>query len=157
MNKEERKEYQRRRYLANKDSLKKYYAEYYEANKERLAEYQRQYRKKNKEKLKAIKKAYMVSRKEEKKKYDRQRRLKLGYGMSIGDYERMLIDQDGRCSICGKPPHEGRSLHVDHNHKTGEIRKLLCFSCNSLIGYAKENTEILKMAILYLENHKSKH
>ena len=54
--------------------------------------------------------------------------------MTLEDYERMFDAQGGVCAICGKPRPEERTLHVDHDHETGEIRGLLCFSCNNALG-----------------------
>jgi hypothetical protein len=44
-------------------------------------------------------------------------------------------------------------LAVDHNHKTNAVRELLCHACNVLIGYARENPQILRAACEYLERH----
>lgn len=46
----------------------------------------------------------------------------------------MLAAQQGRCAICGREPRSGKHLHVDHDHDTGRVRGLLCFSCNAAIG-----------------------
>jgi hypothetical protein len=51
------------------------------------------------------------------------------YGLAPGEYDRMLADQDGRCAICGKQPRTKR-LSVDHDHRTGKVRALLCQPCN---------------------------
>lgn len=66
------------------------------------------------------------------------------------DYERMNAEQDGRCWICGNRPVKKR-LTVDHNHRTGLVRHLLCggtdFSCNySIIGTIEKNPDPLGMA-----------
>ena len=55
-----------------------------------------------------------------------------GLGVSTEDYERMLAAQGGGCAICGALP-KTRRLHVDHDHKTGEIRGLLCYRCNKAL------------------------
>ena len=65
--------------------------------------------------------------------------IKRRYGLSFDEWQAMLKAQDGCCKICGQPgklTKSGRSyLHVDHNHKTGKVRGLLCARCNLLIGY----------------------
>lgn len=66
----------------------------------------------------------------------------------IGLYE----DQDGKCKICGNKPTTQRGLHVDHCHKTGVVRGLLCHGCNTGLGNMKEDPEILLKAIAYLRN-----
>src|SRR5262245_47281721 len=57
----------------------------------------------------------------------RQAHLKRNYGMTITDYDAMLIGQDGGCAICRAAEPAGQSLHVDHDHDTGLVRGLLCF------------------------------
>jgi len=69
------------------------------------------------------------------------------YGISHNEVLKMKEEQDNKCAICHK---EDKRLHLDHNHDTGQIRKMLCFNCNSVLGYAKENPEILAEAIKYL-------
>lgn len=63
------------------------------------------------------------------------------YGLTVEDYNKMLKHQKGRCAICGKTEKEhGRHLCVDHNHKTGMVRGLLCLYCNSrLMKYIRDS------------------
>lgn len=56
----------------------------------------------------------------------RKRQLKYNYGLSIEDYQNLLFIQNFSCKICL----EKRPLQVDHNHKTGQVRGLLCGQCN---------------------------
>lgn len=70
----------------------------------------------------------------------------------------MREDQNGVCAICQKSTdiidiRTGlpRRLAIDHNHKTGEIRGLLCHDCNIAIGHFKDNAELLRCAARYLE------
>jgi len=72
--------------------------------------------------------------------------LKKKYGMTPGDYSQMWKKQKGRCVICKQPV----KLHVDHNHKTGKVRGLLCSNCNTALGSFKDNIGILQNAIKYL-------
>ena len=73
------------------------------------------------------------------------------YGITIDDWNRMFQEQCGRCAICGKhQSEEPMRLHVDHNHTTGKVRKLLCSNCNRMLGCAKEDIRILDAAIKYL-------
>ena len=75
------------------------------------------------------------------------------YGISLEDYNMFLEKQGGKCAICGTEigDSNGNRLYVDHNHKTGKVRGLLCANCNFGIGSLKDDVEILKKAILYLE------
>ena len=79
------------------------------------------------------------------------------YGITYEDYQRMLSAQGGVCKICLEVnPRKSqrrklRPLFVDHCHKTGKVRGLLCTHCNSAIGYFKENAEVIVRAISYLK------
>jgi hypothetical protein len=85
--------------------------------------------------------------------------IKRRYGITIEDYNVMLINQQGGCAICQKPSgftKSGRcSLHVDHNHQTNKVRGLLCARCNCLVGYLdKSNSfELVNSVRSYLENN----
>lgn len=77
--------------------------------------------------------------------------LKRTYGITREEFDAMVREQDNRCGICARsmePP------HVDHNHKNGVVRGLLCGSCNRMIGLAGESAETLRQAILYLQRSK---
>ena len=61
----------------------------------------------------------------------------------------------GKCEICGVPESEcNQKLSMDHDHETGEFRGWLCSNCNFAIGYLKNSPELLKAAIIYLEDPK---
>ncbi|SRR5258708_2337526 len=72
---------------------------------------------------------------------------------TLEEYETSLNKQFGLCAICGKPPKQGRRLCIDHCHKSGVIRQLLCDACNHLLGCAQDDPEILRKAIDYLKLH----
>lgn len=87
--------------------------------------------------------------------------LRWNYKLSLEDYNEMLRVQNHLCFLCGQPETKVhnktkviRSLHVDHNHTTGKVRKLLCSACNSALGYLKENTETMKNMIQYIKDEK---
>lgn len=62
---------------------------------------------------------------------NRKSYLKQQHNLSLEEWEIMFDFQDGSCAICRRPWEEGqRRLNVDHDHKTGLIRGLLCWSCN---------------------------
>src|SRR5213593_4753145 len=65
------------------------------------------------------------------------------YGMTQEDFWALLAKQEGRCAICrtDRPPCRvpGESVwHVDHDHKTGRVRGLLCFNCNAALGHVRD-------------------
>lgn len=91
----------------------------------------------------------------------RESRLKYEYGITSEDYDNMLLKQKGVCSICGlievkinKETGLPKRLAVDHCHKTGKVRGLLCFHCNSSLGKFQDSIELLQNAIDYLKKNK---
>lgn len=91
--------------------------------------------------------------------HDERRRYQLGkrYGITPEQYDEMLADQSGVCAICcGLPDRSNGSgpkrLVVDHNHDTGEVRGLLCWSCNVKL-HALEDIPFFRAASQYLIDH----
>ena len=89
--------------------------------------------------------------------YIRQRNLK-SYGLTVDQYDEMLTAQGGVCAICNLPEthvssftKKIRRLSIDHDHKTGKIRGLLCSSCNRAIGLLGDDAERIKAVLTYLE------
>lgn len=68
------------------------------------------------------------------------------YGITLEDYERMVKERDGRCDICGNE----RKLCVDHDHKTGRIRGLLCSCCNAALGQIHDDVRVAENIVSYL-------
>lgn len=63
----------------------------------------------------------------------KDRYLKRKYGVSFAWYRKTLKGQDGKCAICRRPFGDQRKANVDHNHKTGKVRGLLCYRCNKFL------------------------
>lgn len=88
--------------------------------------------------------------------YHRARNLNRRYGISIEEYQTLLANQNFACAICEVEISDTlaykdkRSVVVDHNHDTGEVRGALCSKCNLVLGHARESTNILYRAIVYL-------
>lgn len=85
----------------------------------------------------------------------RKWQYKKKYGITVEDYDRMLVEQKGVCAICKGLPNGAGRYHVDHNHKTGEVRGLLCYRCNALLGKAKDDPGLLQVAIDYLSRRRT--
>jgi len=104
----------------------------------------------NREKGKSLKYRYPSRNKENKLKK---------YGLNVEEYEKMLSSQNGVCSICHKEEtRKGKNgkvlpLNVDHNHKTGKVRGLLCHLCNVSLGGFQDSEELLLNAIKYLKKY----
>jgi hypothetical protein len=80
------------------------------------------------------------------------------FGISMADYHAMMVEQGSVCAICGNPESRvdhrtklPRRLAVDHCHKSGKVRGLLCAPCNQGIGHLKDDPALLRKAIIYLE------
>lgn len=77
-------------------------------------------------------------------------KLKRYYGITTDTYYSMLASQNGVCKICKSDCSTGRELCVDHCHKTGKVRGLLCGKCNSGLGSFNDNEQLMLEAIKYL-------
>ena len=84
--------------------------------------------------------------------------LKKRFGINLQQFMEMHDKQDGKCAICGNPETDVvsktgqvRDLAVDHNHKTGQIRALLCRGCNQGLGNFQEDLSRLEAAVSYLK------
>ena len=86
-------------------------------------------------------------------KYNRDKYLKKKYGISIKQYNYMLKKQGYKCAICGKPQKdEKRNFAIDHCHKTGIIRGILCNFCNSrLLKHLGDDIPRAKGLVRYLQ------
>lgn len=85
----------------------------------------------------------------------RRAHLKRNYNMSLEEYEKRLLEQGDKCAICENYHRFDKYgvLAVDHCHKTGKIRGLLCFKCNTILGSVNDNIDTLKKAIKYLKKN----
>lgn len=113
--------------------------------------YTRKWRKKNPLKCKQ----YTLTKKSKKNAKARKRKyiLKTRYGISIEQWNDMYEEQKGQCPICLLHMNDcvEKQLHVDHCHKTGKVRGLLCSTCNKAIGLLKDDSGLLQRAISFLE------
>lgn len=78
------------------------------------------------------------------------------YGLTIEQYNAMLLAQNNKCAICNSESTDNsqhKTMLVDHNHTTGKVRALICHPCNATIGYSKEDTERLIKCAEYLKVH----
>ena len=87
------------------------------------------------------------------KKRSRVHALKSFYGITEDDYERMFREQGGKCAICSamEPGHSRTKFCVDHDHKSGAVRGLLCVDCNTTLGKFNDEIERFYKAAHYLE------
>jgi hypothetical protein len=87
----------------------------------------------------------------------REQALKRMYGITQQDYDKMLLEQNNQCAICGTTEPKGRHTSnyfvVDHCHNSGKVRKLLCHHCNTSLGLVGDNISTLEEMIKYLQKH----
>ncbi len=152
---EYQRQYQAKWSAANKDKIRAYTAQ----RKEYQREYHRTWYLENREKVLARHKARYYE------DWERSRALHRGYkrtadlkqyGLTIAQYEAMMLAQQERCKICGQleRKHHGTKrvrLSVDHDKNTGRVRGLLCSGCNLAIGIFDHDTGRLLQAVAYLE------
>jgi len=126
------------------------------------SEYHKQWYKKNKEK---VNKKALEWRKNNPEKFEEQSwrsHLNRTYGITPEKYNEMIYEQNGVCAICLNPEtfiepkgnnNKLKRLCVDHCHKTGKIRRLLCNRCNKCVGQLDDNPHLLRTMADYLEKY----
>ena len=82
-----------------------------------------------------------------KREWERRKRYREVYRISVADYDAMLQRQNGVCAICKR---SGQALCVDHCHACGKVRGLLCGKCNSVLGFCDDSPAHLLAAAAYL-------
>jgi hypothetical protein len=154
-----------------------YYAEWQKKNEKRQNAYKLEWRRKNIEKVRkqALDWYYRQIGNPEFKKKVRERSIEFAhthpewvreknringlkkFDLTKEDYEKLLEIQGGKCAICGVEysGKKKRRLSVDHDHKTGKVRGILCHDCNWMIGYLerKESPATIIKLIEYLITH----
>jgi len=130
---------------------KEYFKQYYLKNRDKKLKYAKEYKLKNPGLFKKYvdKLGYENFAKIQRKSY-----LKRAYNVTLEEYEKKLKEQNHCCAICNR--HQSkfkRKLAIDHDHKTGKIRDLLCAGCNVDVSVVEDRLEVL---LKYLNKHKEK-
>lgn len=89
---------------------------------------------------------------------NKSQHLMKAYGLTSTDLENLLQKAGYKCQICGEKFRDDstqRNLYVDHDHNSGEIRGLLCRSCNTGLGMLKDSCTLLRKALIYLEGQEN--
>jgi len=170
------------KFLDRKTKDKERRSNWKKENKERIRNVDILYRKNNKEKVRQSSKNWSRNNKEiinQKRRERRQRpenrerekelakinyhkntsrarnaQLKRNFGISVEEYDKLLKKQNDKCAICEAVScRSGKRFAVDHDHKTGLVRGLLCFACNTSLGKFNDSQELLYKAISYLQTH----
>jgi hypothetical protein len=156
--------YKAQYYLTNKAKMNAQNSASYEANKERYSEERKVKYLANPDPAKARAKKRREAKPDEisewhKTHYQETRQSRLDalllkkFGLTRVQYNEKLASQGGACAICGDPPGK-KSLAVDHDHATGQIRSLLCTRCNIGLGQFCDRVDLLCLAVKYLESHR---
>ena len=124
--------YMKEYWAKNAEQLRKKGRERYAKNRERYLAAIKAKRKANPEAARAADRAEWAKKQPHEKKAAGLRK----FGLTLEQYERMLTQQDGRCAICKEIPER---ICVDHCHRTGAVRGLLCSGCNTALGLLKED------------------
>jgi hypothetical protein len=132
-----------------RECQRKYSKGHHNANKQQYAARYKRWANANRERVKKLNKEWVANNGPKLFEYH----IKKTYGISIAEYNAMLQDQGHKCKICPTLHSDTKRLHIDHDHKTGSIRGLLCHWCNHMLGAAKDNPITLANAIAYLENN----
>lgn len=137
-----------------KTCKKKYAQIYYAKNREKCVAYIKRYHKENREHIREQR------NKPETLKMNRNNLLLKKYNITLEQYNLMAKTQNNICGICEKPEtrkiarlNESPILSVDHCHKTGQIRMLLCSRCNTILGLIEDDLDLLYLMISYLKQY----
>ena len=132
---------------------------YYRRHREKLLAKAREVHEANPEKRKAIGEKQRA--KPDYKDKERNKHFKRKFGITLEQYNEMLVKQNGVCAMCDQPEtvkshHTGevRYLAVDHDHTTGKIRGLLCFRCNTMLDHFDKDINKINAVLAYIKEHK---
>lgn len=117
--------------------------QYYKKNKTKIIKREQDRYKKNRIKILKQRKSYYV---DNRKDILLKNKL-IKYKLTKEDYEWLLDEQNGKCAICFIET----NLVVDHDHKTGKVRGLLCGHCNKALGFLREDVSLLENIKNYLK------
>lgn len=138
-----------------KESYKKTRKEYKIKNKEKIAQKEKEYRKVNKEKIKIRVEKYINDNRE----IIKNKVIFKKYGLTSQEYNNLLLECNNLCSICKNSEttkHRNgniKSLSIDHCHKTGKVRSLLCTNCNIVLGKFNDSIKLFENTISYLKKY----
>lgn len=150
---DKKRAYNRDYYERNKERLKAAARRHYHENKERHRETNRLWHQANREKARERARAWYHRNTFKARTAQRQYRIRK-YGLSAEQFDSLLSAQGGVCAICRAECSVSSRLSIDHNHLTGQVRGLLCRTCNSGLGFFRESPDLLRTAASYLQGLK---
>lgn len=121
------------------------------SNPDKVAEQKKRHYEKYKEKARERSRKHYAENKDQHRNSTMLRK----YGITLEEYDKSRQAQNYRCALCGKHEDNNKQgLVIDHCHKSTEVRKLLCTSCNVGLGMFKDNIDLLAKAMEYLKEHR---
>lgn len=128
---------------AQKESRRQYARNWNETHKAQRNEYNRA--------ATAAKKSQYYRNKEKYTASNLDSHYRRAYNLTTKQVDQMIADRNGLCDICGLPEKIEKRLSVDHSHKTGQVRGMLCTNCNVGIARFNDSPELMRVAALYME------
>lgn len=137
---------------ASKFDRQSYMRAWRDRNREKRRIAAREWRRSNPDRCRQNQKRYLDRHRDRKRLSWRINNFKTKYGLTLAQRDELIAAQGGLCAICGLPP--GKSgLQIDHDHRTGKVRELLCICCNTGLGKFRDTPELLQKALDYLRKH----
>ena len=96
-------------------------------------------------------KRYYEANREKCKSNNRARQILAKYGLTMAEYKALFESHNHKCKICKASKKRNRKLAVDHDHKTGKIRGILCDRCNTVLGLLRDDMKLIKNMLKYLK------
>jgi Recombination endonuclease VII len=132
-------------------STSKYAKDHKESINARLREWRAKNPKKSSEKAKRYYHTWRLNNPERAKIGHKKGNIKKRFGITVDEYMQILVKQNYKCIICGSE----ENLGLDHDHKTGMVRKFLCRTCNAALGFLKDDVNLVLNLLNYLKEHKN--
>ena len=133
----------------SKEKRKLYIKNWKLKNRDKLLKYSRDSRKRNIKKIKVYSKRHYWENREKNLSDKRYKK----YGITQEEYLRIVRLQEYKCAVCFKE--DKINLSVDHNHKTGKLRGIICNRCNMALGNVGDSPQVLRSLANYLEKHEN--
>ena len=144
-------------FLWCKTCKKEYDVEYDNAHKERASKLHSEWNKANREHVNECHEEWLKAHPGYMQRMGRKYTLRR-HDIDALQYDTLLVSQGGKCAICGRDKARGKGTwHIDHDHQTGQVRGLLCTSCNTGIGQLQDNPFLIRKAVEYLEATAQEH
>lgn len=141
--------------VCTRKAAKAYYLAHRDEQRSKARERARKRRLKFREECKRKDREYFLKNRDTLRTKRHKRAVMERYGITHQQFDELIASHGGKCAICGDSETRQNNwfiyhLCVDHDHKSGRVRGLLCTNCNRLLGAAKDSIYVLEKAILYL-------